>query len=113
MQRKPLLVISTAALLVALSVPVTFAKKKAPVKAPAVPQLSQDEKILHVLNRLTFGARPGDVERGLHRLPGPDTLEHRVGTVPLSEAVESCANPVPESNRMPPRRHACQKANTL
>jgi uncharacterized protein (DUF1800 family) len=62
MQRKPLLVISTAALLVALSAPVTFAKKKAPVKAPAVPQLSPDEKILHVLNRLTFGPRPGDVE---------------------------------------------------
>jgi uncharacterized protein (DUF1800 family) len=62
MQRKPLLVISTAALLVALSAPVTFAKKKAPVKTPAVPQLSGDEKILHVLNRLTFGARPGDVE---------------------------------------------------
>ena len=25
--------------------------------------LSQDQKILHVLNRLGFGARPGDVER--------------------------------------------------
>jgi uncharacterized protein (DUF1800 family) len=62
MQRKPLLVISTAALLIALSAPVTFAKKKAPVKTPAVPQLSADEKILHVLNRLTFGARSGDVE---------------------------------------------------
>jgi uncharacterized protein (DUF1800 family) len=62
MQRKPLLVISTAALLIALSAPVTFAKKKAPVKTSAVPQLSADEKILHVLNRLTFGARPGDVE---------------------------------------------------
>jgi hypothetical protein len=62
MQRKPLLVISTAALLVALSAPVTFAKKKPPIKAPAIPQLSADEKVLHVLNRLTFGARSGDVE---------------------------------------------------
>ena len=62
MHRKPLLVISSAALLIALAVPVTFAKKKPPVKAPAIPQLSQDEKILHVLNRLSFGARSGDVE---------------------------------------------------
>jgi uncharacterized protein (DUF1800 family) len=27
------------------------------------PKLSQDQKILHVLNRLGYGARPGDVER--------------------------------------------------
>src|SRR5260370_31595263 len=38
------------------------ARKRAPAKTPAVPQLSSEEKILHVLNRLTFGARPGDVE---------------------------------------------------
>jgi uncharacterized protein (DUF1800 family) len=61
MQRKSLFAISTAALLIALSAPVIYAKKKVAPKAPAVPQLSQDEKILHVLNRLTFGARPGDV----------------------------------------------------
>src|SRR5437868_11623830 len=27
------------------------------------PKLSEDQRILHVLNRLGFGARPGDVER--------------------------------------------------
>jgi uncharacterized protein (DUF1800 family) len=64
MQRKSQFALATAALLIALAAPLTFAaaKKKAPAKAPAVPQLSQDEKILQVLNRLTFGARPGDVE---------------------------------------------------
>jgi uncharacterized protein (DUF1800 family) len=62
MLRKPQLALVTATLLIALSAPVIYAKKKTPAKAPAVPQLSQDEKILHVLNRLTFGARPGDVE---------------------------------------------------
>jgi uncharacterized protein (DUF1800 family) len=36
------------------------------MKMPAgrsAPKLSQDQRILHVLNRLGFGARPGDVER--------------------------------------------------
>jgi uncharacterized protein (DUF1800 family) len=61
MQRKSLLAVSTV-VLIALSVPGIYAKKKAPAKTPAIPQLSQDEMILHVLNRLTFGARPVDVE---------------------------------------------------
>lgn len=30
--------------------------------APVAPQLSGDERILHALNRLTFGPRPGDLE---------------------------------------------------
>jgi hypothetical protein len=38
-------------------------------------------------------------------------LESR--TAPLSEAVDSCANPVPDSKRMLLRRHACQRADTL
>jgi uncharacterized protein (DUF1800 family) len=62
MQRKFLFALSATALLFALAAPVTYAKKKAPAKTPAVPQLSQDEKILQVLNRMTFGARAGDVE---------------------------------------------------
>src|SRR5260370_25957767 len=36
------------------------------MKAPgrkAAAKLSEDQRILHVLNRLGFGARPGDVER--------------------------------------------------
>ena len=27
---------------------------------PAMPQLTGEQKVLHALNRLTFGARPGD-----------------------------------------------------
>src|SRR5260370_33091110 len=34
-------------------------------------------------------------------------------TTPLNEAVDSCAKPVPDSNRIPLRRHACHKPNTL
>src|SRR6266436_8579886 len=28
-----------------------------------VPRLNEDQRMLHVLNRLGFGARPGDIER--------------------------------------------------
>src|ERR1700751_3634888 len=35
-------------------------------------------------------------------------LESR--TAPLNEAVDSCANPVPDSKRMLLRRHACHRA---
>ena len=48
------------------------AKKKAATKSvqPAVPQMSAEQRALHALNRLTFGARPGDLE-GLNQ-KGPD-----------------------------------------
>src|SRR5262249_61520694 len=35
----------------------------APRPGPAVPSRPDDKTILHVLNRIGFGARPGDVER--------------------------------------------------
>ncbi len=38
-----------------------YARKKA-ITPPPVPQLTGDQKVLHALNRLTFGPRPGDVE---------------------------------------------------
>ena len=40
------------------------AKKKAQPKVtePAIPQMTPDQKVLHALNRLTFGPRPGDLE---------------------------------------------------
>ena len=39
-----------------------YAKKKPqPPHAPAVPQMTGDQKALHALNRLTFGAQPGEV----------------------------------------------------
>ena len=53
-----------------LSVVTAFAAKKpkAPAKpakltAPAIPQMTDDQKVLHALNRLTFGPRPGDVDQ--------------------------------------------------
>jgi hypothetical protein len=58
MQRKTLIAVSSAALVIALSAQLIYAAKK----PPAVPQLSREEQILQVLNRLTFGPRPGDVE---------------------------------------------------
>src|SRR5689334_17583979 len=42
-------------LLILLTQPMAFAQKQRP--------LTEDQRILHVLNRLGFGARPGDVER--------------------------------------------------
>jgi uncharacterized protein (DUF1800 family) len=40
-----------------------FAQKKQATAATKAARLSDEQRILHVLNRLGFGARPGDVER--------------------------------------------------
>src|SRR5690349_22234393 len=54
----------TAALLtVALLATQGFASLAATAKDPKKPRLSEEQQIIHVLNRLGFGARPGDVER--------------------------------------------------
>jgi uncharacterized protein (DUF1800 family) len=45
-------------LLAVLMQPLVFAQKH-----PKSPSLTEDQRIIHVLNRLGFGARPGDVER--------------------------------------------------
>jgi len=37
--------------------------KKSKTKASAIPQMDDDKRIIHALNRFTFGVRPGDVER--------------------------------------------------
>ncbi len=47
-------------MMASLVMPIVASGSKTP--APAKP-LTQEQKILHVLNRLGFGARPGDVER--------------------------------------------------
>ncbi len=53
-------------LLLATSLAPALARKKkvspAPVP-PAIEQMTPDEKVLHALNRLEFGPRPGDVDR--------------------------------------------------
>jgi uncharacterized protein (DUF1800 family) len=39
-----------------------FAARKTQSALPSMPQMSADQKVLHALNRLTFGPRPGDQE---------------------------------------------------
>jgi uncharacterized protein (DUF1800 family) len=60
MQWKPVVILSVAA--IALSASVSARKKSGADLAPATPQLSGDQKVLHALNRLTFGPRTGDLE---------------------------------------------------
>ena len=51
------------ALACALAVPALSVKKKPATPEPAaIPQMSDDQRILHALNRLAYGPRPGDVE---------------------------------------------------
>jgi len=45
-------------LLLVLTQPLVFAQKH-----PKTPSLTEEQRIMHVLNRLGFGARPGDIER--------------------------------------------------
>ena len=44
-------------LLMVLTQPIGFAQKRAKTQS-----LTEEQRIFHVLNRLGFGARPGDVE---------------------------------------------------
>ncbi len=49
--------------MVALLAAQGFATLAGTAKDPKKPRLSQEQQIIHVLNRLGYGARPGDVER--------------------------------------------------
>jgi len=57
MRRKPLVLPMILALAVSASVLVSARKK------PAASQMDEQKRALHALNRLTFGPRPGEVER--------------------------------------------------
>ena len=46
-----------------MSASVWAGNKKKDKKAAAVPQMDERQRALHALNRLTFGPRPGDVDR--------------------------------------------------
>src|SRR5689334_8897611 len=62
--RKPVVLLAVLAL--ALSASLWAGNKKKPKnsdKSPAVPQMDERQRALHALNRLTFGPRPGDVDR--------------------------------------------------
>ena len=64
MQRSTALLMLAAMLLSPIfAVSGASAQKMTNASATAAKSLTEDQKILHVLNRLGFGARPGDVER--------------------------------------------------
>jgi uncharacterized protein (DUF1800 family) len=66
-----------------------YAKKKTPAKA-AEPQMTADQKVLHALNRLTFGPRPGDLEainqKGLDQWIEQQLHPHDIAENPVLEA---------------------------
>ena len=79
-----------------LAASAVYAKKKPKVvPPPAVPQMTDEQKTLHALNRLTFGARPGDVdeikkiglqawiERQLHPAEIPENADLAARLAPL------------------------------
>jgi uncharacterized protein (DUF1800 family) len=48
---------------VALGASLTYAGNKKKQKQPATSQMDDRQRVIHALNRLTFGPRPGDVDR--------------------------------------------------
>jgi uncharacterized protein (DUF1800 family) len=62
MRRKQLTVLLLI-LACAVSASVWAGNKKKDKKATAMPQMDERQRALHALNRLTFGPRPGDVDR--------------------------------------------------
>ncbi|MGI9104137.1 MAG: DUF1800 domain-containing protein [Terriglobales bacterium] len=61
-QKKLTILLAVLALLFSASL---WAAKKKDKKIAGVPQMEDHQRALHALNRLTFGARPGDVDRVL------------------------------------------------
>lgn len=98
----------------------------APPSATASPPLTEQEKAIHALNRLTFGARPGDIHRvlemGVHRfiksqlhpqdLPDPRVEEKlsSLGTLTLSSRELFEAFPPPQLQR---RRKTMQEGGSM
>ena len=50
-------------LTLSVATPLSVSAQKSKVSAPAVSRLTEQQKVLHLLDRITFGARPGEVER--------------------------------------------------
>ena len=55
-------------------------------KAAQAGSIGEEQRIVHVLNRLGFGARPGDVER-VRRMGLENYIEQQLNPVKLSDAV--------------------------
>src|SRR5678815_2076902 len=54
--------------------------------SPAAPRISEDQQINHVLNRLGFGARPGDVDR-VQKLGIREYIERQLNPDRISDTV--------------------------
>ena len=81
-----------------------YAKKKPKTGAvPAIPQMTDDQKILHALNRLTFGARVSDLDEvrqmGLERWID---LQLHPESIPENPVLEAKLAPL-DTLRMSPR----------
>ena len=59
--RLAIALLATAAIALGIISPTLILRAEA--QRPSVNRLNEDQRILHVLNRLGYGARPGDVER--------------------------------------------------
>jgi uncharacterized protein (DUF1800 family) len=68
-----------------LVVPAAFAQD-APRKAARAGRLGEEQRIVHVLNRLGFGARPGDVER-VRRMGLENYVEQQLNPSKISDPV--------------------------
>lgn len=66
----------------------SMAKPSAPKKlaATSVKQLTEEQKILHVLNRLGYGARPGDVEK-VRQIGLDKYIEQQLNAAQIDDAV--------------------------
>jgi uncharacterized protein (DUF1800 family) len=66
MRRNPLVIVGTLGLLAGLTLPCTTnaqSKTSATTARLDHRELAADQQVIHVLNRLAFGARPGDVQK--------------------------------------------------
>src|SRR5579872_1204956 len=60
-----ILTISLAVAMVCSGSALGASKKPAPAKKKPLPPLTQEQRAIHALNRLTFGPRPGDLDHVL------------------------------------------------
>jgi uncharacterized protein (DUF1800 family) len=76
-------VVTASALLASSLLPGVYAQQKLISKSK---NLNEDQRILHVLNRLGFGARPGDVER-VRKLGLNNYIDQQLNPETISDAV--------------------------
>ncbi len=70
------------------------AAQRAAAATPATPQMTDDQKALHALNRLTFGARPGDLDE-IHKIGLQAWIDQQLHPADIPE------NPVLEARLQP------------